>query len=47
VLEAALKWPVGRVVVKRPIGAEQLLPGVSHVHEGKVVRYDVYVRKSV
>lgn len=46
VLEAALKWPVGRVVVKRPIGAEELLPGVSHSHEGKVVRYDVYMRKT-
>jgi 16S rRNA (guanine1516-N2)-methyltransferase len=44
VLEEALKWPVSRVVVKRPLGAEELLPGVRHAFEGKVVRYDVYMR---
>lgn len=44
VLEEALKWPVRRVVVKRPLGAEALLPGVRHAFEGKVVRYDVYMR---
>jgi 16S rRNA (guanine1516-N2)-methyltransferase len=44
VLEEALQWPVHRVVVKRPMGAEVLLPGVRHVYEGKVVRYDVYMR---
>ncbi|WP_413290012.1 class I SAM-dependent methyltransferase [Bdellovibrio sp. HCB337] len=44
VLEEALKWPVSRVVVKRPLGAEELLPGVRHSFEGKVVRYDVYMR---
>lgn len=44
VLEQALQWPVGRVVVKRPLGAEELLPGVRHTYEGKVVRYDVYMR---
>ncbi|HEY8269275.1 MAG TPA: class I SAM-dependent methyltransferase [Pseudobdellovibrionaceae bacterium] len=44
VLEEALRWPVNRVVVKRPLGAEPLLPGVRHVYEGKVVRYDVYMR---
>jgi len=43
VLEEALKWPVRRVVVKRPIHAEVLLSGVSHSYEGKVVRYDTYV----
>ncbi|MEK2689877.1 class I SAM-dependent methyltransferase [Bdellovibrio sp. GT3] len=43
VLKEALKWPVRRVVVKRPIHAEQLLPGVIHSFEGKVVRYDSYV----
>lgn len=42
VLTEALKWPVSRVVVKRPLGAEELLPGVLHTFEGKVVRYDVY-----
>jgi len=44
VLEEALKWPVSRIVVKRPLGAEELLPGVRHAFEGKVVRYDVYMR---
>ncbi|MGZ3746306.1 MAG: class I SAM-dependent methyltransferase [Pseudobdellovibrionaceae bacterium] len=44
VLEEALLWPVSRVVVKRPLGAEALLPGVRHIYEGKVVRYDVYMR---
>jgi 16S rRNA (guanine1516-N2)-methyltransferase len=44
VLEEALKWPVSRVVVKRPSGAEELLPGVRHAFEGKIIRYDVYMR---
>lgn len=43
VLKEALTWPVLRVVVKRPIHAEELLPGVRHSYEGKVVRYDTYV----
>lgn len=43
VLKEALTWPVQRVVVKRPIHAEELLPGVQHSYEGKVVRYDTYV----
>lgn len=43
VLSLALKWPVRRVVVKRPMRAEELLPGVTHAFEGKVVRYDTYV----
>ncbi|MGZ3773791.1 MAG: class I SAM-dependent methyltransferase [Pseudobdellovibrionaceae bacterium] len=43
VLKEALTWPVKRVVVKRPIHAEELLPGVRHSYEGKVVRYDTYV----
>ncbi len=43
VLKAALTWPVRRVVVKRPLKAEELLPGVAHAFEGKVVRYDTYV----
>ncbi|MEN0058790.1 MAG: class I SAM-dependent methyltransferase [Bdellovibrio sp.] len=43
VLREALTWPVRRVVVKRPLHAEELLPGVRHAYEGKVVRYDTYV----
>ncbi len=43
VLAHALDWPVKRVVVKRPLQAEELLPGVTHAFEGKVVRYDTYV----
>lgn len=43
VLKEALTWPVRRVVVKRPMKAEELLPGVIHSFEGKVVRYDSYV----
>lgn len=43
VLQEALTWPVQRVVVKRPIHAPELLPGVRHAYEGKVVRYDTYV----
>lgn len=43
VLTEALQWPVRRVVVKRPLSAEVLLPGVAHSFEGKVVRYDTYV----
>lgn len=43
VLKEALTWPVRRVVVKRPMQAEELLPGVIHSFEGKVVRYDSYV----
>ncbi len=43
VLKEALTWPVQRVVVKRPMHAPELLPGVRHAYEGKVVRYDTYV----
>ncbi len=43
VLKEALTWPVQRVVVKRPMNAEELLPGARHSYEGKVVRYDTYV----
>lgn len=43
VLQEALTWPVRRVVVKRPLKAEELLPGVIHSFVGKVVRYDSYV----
>lgn len=43
VLKEALSWPVQRVVVKRPYHADELLPGVRHSYDGKVVRYDTYV----
>lgn len=43
VLKEALTWPVQRVVVKRPLHAPELMPGVRHAYEGKVVRYDTYV----
>ncbi len=43
VLMEALTWPVRRVVVKRPLHSEPLLPGVRHAFEGKVVRYDTYM----
>lgn len=42
VLDLALTWDCQRVVVKRPINAEPLRPGVLHHYEGKLVRYDVY-----
>lgn len=44
VLEAALKTTAKRIVVKRPMHAEPLLPGVTHSFEGKVVRFDTYIR---
>ncbi|MCX7977588.1 MAG: class I SAM-dependent methyltransferase [Bdellovibrionaceae bacterium] len=34
----------GRIVVKRPLKAEALLPGVTHSFRGKIVRYDLYMR---
>lgn len=43
VLEAALQWRCQRVVVKRPLQAEELLPGVTHAFEGKLIRYDTYI----
>lgn len=43
VLKEALTWPVQRVVVKRPLHAPELMSGVRHAYEGKVVRYDTYV----
>lgn len=46
VLQAALQWPCQRVVVKRPLQAEPLLPGMSHSFEGKIVRYDMYIVRS-
>lgn len=43
VLKKALTHKVKRVVIKRPMNAEELLPGVQHAYEGKVVRYDTYM----
>ncbi|MCX8256493.1 Ribosomal RNA small subunit methyltransferase J [Beijerinckiaceae bacterium RH AL1] len=48
-IAAALASPAARVVVKWPLRAP-LPPGVpapSHSHEGKTVRYDVFVRPGV
>lgn len=45
-LEAALKYPVGRVVVKRPTHAVPLREGVSHSIKGKTTRFDVYMAQS-
>jgi 16S rRNA (guanine1516-N2)-methyltransferase len=39
----AMKSGVSRVVVKRPVKAEPLAPGVIHSFEGRTVRYDLYV----
>lgn len=44
VLEEAFQWNVSRVVVKRPLQAEELRPGVRHAFAGKTVRYDMYMR---
>lgn len=44
VLAEALDSTAERVVVKRPLGAPELLTGVLHSFEGKVVRYDIYKR---
>lgn len=41
-LTAALETGVARVVVKRPVGAEPLLPGVSSAVAGKTTRFDIY-----
>lgn len=43
-LAAALRCPVERVVVKRPVGAEALLPGVAQRLSGKTTCYDLYLR---
>lgn len=45
--QEALKSGVGRIVVKRPMKAEPLAPGVIHTFEGKTVRYDLYVPTSI
>ena len=41
--EAAMQSGAARVVVKRPIRAEAVAPGVIHTFEGNTVRYDLYV----
>jgi len=43
-LAAALRCPVERVVVKRPVGADALLPGVAQRLSGKTTCYDLYLR---
>jgi 16S rRNA (guanine1516-N2)-methyltransferase len=42
-LELCLRSNVERVIVKRPIHAPDLLPGVTHRFEGTSVRYDLYI----
>jgi 16S rRNA (guanine1516-N2)-methyltransferase len=46
VLEQARRGPWRRVVVKRPLKAEELASGVRNRFEGHSVRYDVYVKES-
>lgn len=41
-LSVALKTATDRVVVKRPLRAVELAPGVIHRFEGQTVRYDLY-----
>lgn len=43
-LAAALGCAVERVVVKRPMGADALLPGVAQRLSGKTTCYDLYLR---
>lgn len=45
-LEQAIKTAIDRVVVKRPLKAKALKPGVTHSYKGQSVRYDVYLRRS-
>jgi 16S rRNA (guanine1516-N2)-methyltransferase len=42
-LELSLKTASQRVVVKRPLHAPELRPGVNHRFEGTSVRYDLYL----
>ena len=42
VLSQLLTWKVDRVVVKRPLHAEFLMPHVVHSYTGKSARYDMY-----
>ena len=41
-LRAALATSVMRVVVKRPVGWDPLLPGVSSAVSGRTTRFDIY-----
>ncbi len=43
VLQLALSKNFQRVIVKRPLKSEFLLPGVIHSFKGTTVRYDLYV----
>ena len=45
-LKIALRSEAERVVVKRPLKAEALLPGVVHSFKGTTVRYDLYTPRS-
>lgn len=41
---AALKSPVSRVVVKRPLGAEPLVKKPNQQIRGRLIRYDIYLK---
>jgi 16S rRNA (guanine1516-N2)-methyltransferase len=43
-LDAARKAAIRRVIVKRPLRAAPLAEKPHHTHEGKAVRYDVYLK---
>ena len=45
VLKLTLQKNFQRVVVKRPLKSEFLLPGVTHSFKGTTVRYDLYVQR--
>lgn len=45
ILKLALQKNFQRVVVKRPLKSEFLLPGVIHSFKGTTVRYDLYVQR--
>ena len=45
-LKSCLQSGADRVVVKRPLKAEPLLPGVAHRFSGTTVRYDLYSPRS-
>ncbi len=44
-LKLVLQKNFQRVIVKRPLKAEFLLPGVVHSFKGTTVRYDLYVQR--
>ena len=45
VLKLVLQKNFQRVIVKRPLKSEFLLPGVIHSFKGTTVRYDLYVQR--